>query len=183
MSVAAGRVLAVHSRPDHALAKEARAAIRLVAGHGVEGDVHAGAMRRHRARFRPTIEVPNLRQVHLIQAELFNELAAKGFAVAAGEMGENVTTAGIDLLALPTGARLRLGERAVVELTGLRTPCWKLDRWQQGLMAATIERGPRRRIIRRAGVMAIVLADGEVRAGNAVAVELPPAPYRPLAPV
>lgn len=124
-----------------------------------------------------------MRQVHLIQAELFDELAAKGFAVAPGEMGENVTTQGIDLLALPTGTRLRLGTDAVVELTGLRTPCWKLDRWQKGLMAATLDRGPRRKIICRAGVMAVVTTSGEVRAGDTITVELPPEPHQPLAPV
>jgi MOSC domain-containing protein YiiM len=177
------RVVAVHSRPDHALAKEAREAILMVAGHGIEGDVHAGATRLHRARYRPTIAVPNLRQVHLIQAELFDELAAKGFAVSAGEMGENVTTTGVDLLALPLGTRLRLGADTVVELTGLRTPCWKLDRWQKGLMAATIERGPRRKIIRRAGVMGIVVEGGEVRGGDSIMVELPPEPHRSLPPV
>lgn len=176
-------VIAVHSRPDHALAKVTQASIMLIAGAGVAGDVHAGATRRHRARFRPTVEVPNLRQLHLIHAELFDDLAAQGFAVAPGEMGENVTTAGIDLLALPAGARLRLGEGAVVELTGLRNPCWKLDRWQPGLMAATLERGPRCRIIRKAGVMAVVVAGGEVRAGDAIVVELPAAPHRALAPV
>ncbi|MDO9487660.1 MAG: MOSC domain-containing protein [Sphingomonadaceae bacterium] len=155
----------------------------LLAGHGVEGDRHAGRTRRHRARFRPTVEVPNLRQVHLIQSELFAELAAKGFAVAPGEMGENVTTSGIDLLALPTGTRLRLGGDAIVELTGLRTPCFKLDRWQPGLKMATIERGVRDRIILKAGVMAIVVAGGVVRAGDAIGVELPAEPHVWLKPV
>jgi MOSC domain-containing protein YiiM len=177
------RVVAVHSRPDHGLAKFAWPSIRFVAGQGIEGDVHAGATRRHRARFRPTVDVPNLRQVHLIHAELFDELAATGFAVAPGEMGENVTTAGLDLLALPAGTRLRLGAQAVVELTGLRTPCWKLDRWQPGLMKATLDRGPRGKIIRKAGVMAIVVASGEVRGGDAIAVTLPAEPHRMLAPV
>ena len=173
----------VHRRSDRALSKIAQPVIALISGHGIEGDRHAGATRRHRARFRPTVEVPNLRQVHLIQSELFAELAAKGFAVAPGEMGENVTTAGIDLLALPTGTRLRLGDDAVVELTGLRTPCFKLDRWQPGLKMATIERGPRNRIILKAGVMAIVVAGGEVKAGDAIAVELPPEPHARLKPV
>ena len=176
-------VIAVHSRPDHALAKVTQASITLIAGQGVAGDVHAGATRRHRVRFRPTVDVPNLRQLHLIHAELFDDLGAQGFAVTPGAMGENVTTAGIDLLALPAGARLRLGAEAVVELTGLRNPCWKLDRWQPGLMAATLERGPRRKVIRKAGVMAVVVAGGEVRAGDAIDVELPAVPHRALAPV
>jgi MOSC domain-containing protein YiiM len=182
-SMASSSIIAVHRGEVRALAKAPQASIRLVAGLGVEGDRHAGATRRHRVRFRPTVEVPNLRQVHLIQAELFAELAGKGFAVRPGEMGENVTVQGVDLLALPTGARLRLGGEAVVELTGLRTPCFKLDRWQQGLMTAVIERGARRRIVRKAGVMAVVVASGEVQAGDPIVVELPPLPHWALAPV
>ena len=176
-------VVAVHTRPDHDLAKYPQGSITLIAGEGVAGDVHRGATRKHRARYRPTVEVPNLRQVHLIPAELFDELAGKGYPVAPGEMGENVTTTGLDLLALPTATRLRLGSEAVVELTGLRTPCYKLDRWQPGLMKAVLDRGPRRKLIRKAGVMAIVVAGGEVRAGDAIAVELPVGPHRALAPV
>ncbi len=176
-------VIAVHLGAERALSKLAKDRLTLTAGHGIDGDRHAGPTRRHRARFRPTVEVPNLRQVHLIQSELFAELAAKGFAVAPGEMGENVTTAGIDLLALPCGTRLRLGGDAVVELTGLRTPCFKLDRWQPGLKMATVERGARNRIILKAGVMAIVVAGGAVRAGDAIGVELPPEPHVRLKPV
>ncbi len=176
-------VVAVHSREENALAKLERAAINLAIGLGVEGDRHAGPTRCHRARYRPTVEVPNLRQVHFIQSELFAELAAKGFAVAPGEMGENVTTVGIDLLALPVGTRLRLGDAAVVELTGLRTPCFKLDRWQPGLKMATVERGARNKIILKAGVMGIVVAGGEVRAGDAIVAEWPPLPHLPLKPV
>lgn len=176
-------IVAVHGSGEAVLSKAWQSSIGLVSGYGVDGDRHAGPTRRHRARFRPTVEVPNLRQVHLIQSELFAELAAKGFAVAPGEMGENVTTVGIDLLALPTGTRLRLGDAAVVELTGLRTPCFKLDRWQPGLKMATIERGARNRVILKAGVMAIVVAGGAVRAGDAIAVELPAEPHRALKPV
>lgn len=176
-------IIAVHLGGERALPKVTHNRLSLVANHGVEGDRHAGPTRRHRARFRPTVEVPNLRQVHLIQSELFADLAAKGFAVAPGDMGENVTTAGIDLLALPTGTRLRLGDDAVVELTGLRTPCFKLDRWQPGLKMATVERGARNRIILKAGVMAIVVGGGEVRAGDAIEVELPPEPHARLKPV
>ena len=173
-------IVAVHRGTEPGLAKLSQPAIRLIAGLGVDGDRHAGATRRHRARFRPTVDVPNLRQVHLIQAELFAELAGKGFPVAPGDMGENVTVQGIDLLAIPTGARLRLGTQAVVELTGLRTPCFKLDRWQEGLMAAVLDRGPRRRIIRKAGAMAGAVQGGEARAGGGVAAELPAAPHRRL---
>ncbi len=126
---------------------------------------------------------PNLRQVHLIHSELHAELRGAGFDVSAGQMGENVTTEGIDLLGLPTGTRLRLGEEAIVELTGLRNPCAQLDRIQPGLMAATLGRDQHGKLVRKAGVMAIVVASGPVRPDDAVTVELPPAPHRPLEPV
>jgi MOSC domain-containing protein YiiM len=121
--------------------------------------------------------------VHLIHAELHDELRAAGFAVSAGQMGENVTTRGVDLLGLPTGARLHLGSTATVEVTGLRNPCAQLDRIQAGLMAATLGRDARGKVLRKAGVMGIVLAGGEVRPGDPIRVELPPPPHRPLEPV
>jgi MOSC domain-containing protein YiiM len=149
----------------------------------VEGDAHLGKTVKHRSRVARDPSQPNLRQVHLIHAELHDELQATGFAVSAGQMGENVTTRGLDLLGLPTGTRLRLGKTAVVEVTGLRNPCIQLDRFQPGLMAAVLERDEHRALIRKAGVMAIVLADGEVRPGDSIVVELPPAPHRSLEPV
>jgi MOSC domain-containing protein YiiM len=118
--------------------------------------------------------------VHLIHDALFDELRAAGFTVAAGQMGENVTTTGIDLLGLPTGARLRLGEHAVVEVTGLRNPCVQIDRFQPGLMAATLGRDARGGLVRKAGVMAIVLAGGEVYPGDAITLDLPATPHRAL---
>ena len=126
---------------------------------------------------------PNLRQVHLIHAELHDELQQAGFAVSPGQMGENVTTRGVDLLGLPAGTRLRLGETATVEVTGLRNPCAQLDGIQPGLMAATLDRDEDGRLIRKAGIMAIVLASGKVQPGDAIQVELPPEPHRPLEPV
>jgi MOSC domain-containing protein YiiM len=176
-------VAAVHRNPRHRLHKEPADVVRLVEGIGVEGDAHAGETIQHRSRKRWRPHLPNLRQVHLIGAELFQELAREGFSVAPGEMGENVTTRGIDLLGLPAGARLRLGDDAVVEVTGLRNPCVQLDRWQPGLMEATLERGDDGALIRRAGVMGVVVAGGEVRPGDAVAVELPAEPHAPLQPV
>jgi MOSC domain-containing protein YiiM len=149
----------------------------------VEGDAHLGETVKHRSRVARDPSQPNLRQVHLIHAELHDELRAAGFAVSAGQMGENVTTRGIDLLGLPTGTRLRLGKTAVVEVTGLRTPCIQLDRFQPGLMAAVLGRDEHGALIRKAGVMTIVLADGEVRPGDPVIVELPPAPHRSLEPI
>jgi MOSC domain-containing protein YiiM len=138
---------------------------------------------KHRSRVARDPSQPNLRQVHLIHAELHDELRAAGFDVVAGQMGENITTAGVDLLGLPTGTRLRLGDEAVVEVTGLRNPCAQLDGIQPGLMAATLDRDERGRLIRKAGVMGVVLAGGEVRAGDEIRVELPPQPHRPLEPV
>jgi MOSC domain-containing protein YiiM len=176
-------VSAVSRSAEHGPPKRPVDAIRLVAGLGVEGDAHAGARVRHRSRVRRDPTQPNLRQVHLIGGELHDELAAAGFAVGAGDMGENVTTRGVDLLALPTGARLALGDEAVVEVTGLRNPCTQLDGLQPGLMQAVLARGADGRLVRRAGVMAVVLTGGEVRAGAAIGVELPPGPHRPLEPV
>jgi MOSC domain-containing protein YiiM len=178
-----GRVVAVSRRPTHRLAKDPAEAIRLLAGLGVEGDAHAGETVQHRSRKRWRPHLPNLRQVHLIAAELLDELNGRGFGVAPGQMGENVTTRDVDLLALPTGARLRLGGDAVVEVTGLRNPCVQLDRFQDGLMEATLEREEDGTLRRRAGVMGIVVAGGEVRPGDPVTVELPAAPHAPLEPV
>lgn len=178
-----GIVISVSMNPVHALGKPTRDRIRLLAGLGVEGDVHAGASVRHRSRVARDPRRPNLRQVHLIPAELHDDLRADGFAVEPGQMGENVTTRRIDLLDLPVGARLRLGEEAVVEVTGLRNPCVQLDGLQPGLMAATLEPDGRGSLMRKAGVMGIVLAGGEVRPGDPIRVELLPAPHRPLAPV
>ena len=142
-----------------------------------------GVTVKHRSRVARDPTQPNLRQVHLVHAELHDELRAAGFQVGAGEMGENVTTRGIDLLALPVGTRLRLGADAVVEVAGLRNPCAQLDRWQPGLMAAVLDRDADGKLVRKAGIMAIVLAGGEVRAGDPVHVELPPGPRRALEPV
>jgi MOSC domain-containing protein len=178
-----GVVTAVSRSPGHTLAKPIQESIRLLAGLGVEGDAHMGATVRHRSRLLLGREQPNLRQVHLIHAELHDELVAAGFAVDAGRMGENITTRGIDLLSLPAGARLRLGEEAVVEVTGLRNPCGQLNKIQRGLMAATLARDEGGNLVRKAGIMGVVLEGGEVRAGDAVRVELPPPPHQKLKPI
>ena len=178
-----GSVVAVSRSPRHRFSKAPEEFIRLIAGIGVEGDAHAGAKVKHLSRARWNPFLPNLRQVHLIHAELHDELRGAGFEVQPGEMGENVTTRGVDLLALPAGARLHLGGAAVVEVTGLRNPCVQLDRFQSGLMAACLDRDAEGNLVRKAGVMAIVLTGGEVRPGDAIRVELPGAPHRPLAPV
>ena len=176
-------VVAVSRSPGHTLRKPNQDMIRLVVGSGVEGDAHAGATVKHRSRVAQNPNQPNLRQVHLIHAELHDELRQAGFAVAAGEMGENVTTRGVDLLALAIGAKLYLGDGAVVEITGLRNPCAQLDKIQKGLMAATLDRDDKGDLVRKAGVMGVVLRSGEVRPGDPIRVEPPPEPHRPLAVV
>lgn len=173
-------VTAVSASPGHSFSKPNRDSIRLLAGLGVEGDAHLGTTVKHRSRVAKDPSQPNLRQVHLIHAELHDELQAKGFAVSAGEMGENVTTCGIDLLALPRRARLRIGENAVIEVTGLRNPCVQIDRFQKGLMKAVLGKDEHGNLIRKSGVMAIVLEGGEVKPGDAIRVEMPPGPHRPL---
>jgi MOSC domain-containing protein YiiM len=180
MSAEGPQVLAVCRSGRHGFSKPTALQIRLIAGLGVEGDAHAGATVKHRSRVARDDSQPNLRQAHLIHAELFEELAAAGFKVGPGDVGENVTTRGIDLLALPTGARLRLGERAVVEITGLRNPCSQLDNFQSGLMQAMLGRDAAGEPVRKCGVMAIVVADGVVQPGDAIAVELPAEPHRKL---
>jgi len=176
-------VVAVSRRSDHALSKPNVDVVRLRAGLGVEGDAHAGRTVQHRSRVRVDPAQPNLRQVHLIGAELHDELRARGFAVGPGDLGENLTTRDVDLLALPRGTRLRAGARALLELTGLRNPCRQLDGFQPGLMAAVLDRAPDGSLVRRSGVMAVVVAGGPVRAGDPIAVDLPPPPHAPLRPV
>jgi MOSC domain-containing protein YiiM len=175
-----GEVVAVCCSSTHSFGKPPLDAIRLLEGLGVEGDAHLGRTVKHRSRVAVNPAEPNLRQVHLIHAELHEELRIAGFDVSPGQMGENITTCGIDLLALPTGTLLRLGPEAVVEVTGLRTPCAQLDAFQPGLMAAVLDRDESGRLIRKAGVMGVVRVGGMVRSGDVVAAELPPQPHRPL---
>jgi MOSC domain-containing protein YiiM len=176
-------ITAVSRSHGHTFSKPNVLTIRLVAGLGVEGDAHLGEKVKHRSRVRKNPDDPNLRQVHLIHEELFAELREQGFDVVAGAIGENVTTRGIDLLGLPTGAQLRLGAEAVIEVTGLRNPCRQLDDFQSGLMAATLGRDAAGGLVRKAGVMAVVIRSGDVKPGDAIAVELPAGAPRPLEPV
>lgn len=175
-----GEVIAVSLSPTHSFSKCLAGEIRLVAGLGVEGDAHAGETVRHRSRVAADPTQPNFRQVHFIHAELHDELRGAGFEVGPGQMGENVTTRGIDLLSLPTGTLLRLGGEAVVRLTGLRNPCTQLDDFRPGLMAAVLSRDEAGRLVRKAGVMGVVLVGGVVRPGDPISVELPPPPHQPL---
>ncbi len=175
------RVIALAISPTHTMSKPTRDRIRLLEGLGVEGDAHMGTTVKHRSRVAANPSAPNLRQVHLIHAELFDELRGKGFDIAPGQMGENITTSGIDLLALPRGTRLHLGD-AAIEITGLRNPCTQLDGIQPGLMEALLERTPDG-LIRKAGVMAIVIKTGDVANGDPIQAELPTAPHERLKPV
>ncbi len=177
------QVLAVHRSTSHSFSKYAEEAITLLPGLGVQGDAHAGATVKHRSLVARDAGAPNLRQVHLLHAELFDELVQRDHAVFPGELGENITTRGIDLLALPAGTRLKIGGEAEVEITGLRNPCRQIDRFQSGLMAAVLDRDPTGGLVRKTGVMAVVHAGGAVRAGDTIVVHLPPTPHRALEPV
>jgi len=178
-----GVITAVSRSATYTMIKPNEASIHLAVGLGVAGDVHQGVKVRHRGRVVRDPDQPNLRQVHLIHAELHDELRSTGFDLAPGEMGENVTTRGIDLLGLPAGALLHLGSSAVVEVTGLRNPCYQLDGLRPGLMAATLGRDGEGNLVRKAGVMGVVRREGDVRPGDSIEVELPREPHHPLEPV
>ena len=173
-------ILALHRSPTHELSKQTENELRLIAGLGVEGDAHAGETVKHRSRVARDPSQPNLRQVHLIHAELFDELRGQGFTVTPGLLGENVTTQGLDLLALPRGVLLHLGDEAVVEVTGLRNPCTQLDGIAPGLMQAVLGRDRQGNLIRKCGIMGVVRAGGTIRAGNAIRVEMPVGAKEPL---
>jgi MOSC domain-containing protein YiiM len=181
--MADGVVVSVSSEARHDIRKGVRESVFVREGHGVDGDAHAGATIQHVARVKKNPTKLNLRQVHLIAIELHLELAAAGIEVSPGAMGENLTTSGIDLLALPTGTLLDIGEGARLEITGLRNPCKKLDDVAPGLMDAVLDRGPDGELIRRAGVMAIVIDSGWIRVGDLIRVQLPLPPHRALRPV
>jgi len=173
-------VVAVGKSDEHAFSKPVCPSITLVAGLGVEGDAHLGTTVQHLSRVKRDPAQPNLRQVHLIHSELHDELNAVGFDVRAGALGENVTTRGVDLLALPRGTRLHLGSDAIVEVTGLRNPCVQIERFQAGLLNACVDRDAAGNVIRKTGVMTVVIAGGDVRAGDRIRIELPPEPHQPL---
>jgi len=173
-------VLAVHKRESHTFSKTECAGIHLLEGQGVDGDAHCGRTVKHRSRVAQDPTQPNLRQVHLMHAELFAELQGRGFHVTPGSLGENITTCGVALLALPVGTRLHVGAEAVIELTGLRNPCVQIEKFQPGLLAAVLDRGPRGELVRKAGVMGVVLAGGTIRPADKIAVLLPAGEHRPL---
>ena len=183
VGVRSGVVVAVAADGAHRFAKPVSDAISLVAGMGVAGDAHAGVTVQHRSRIARDPRAPNLRQVHLIDAELFDELAAAGFDLTPGKIGENVLVRGVGLLGVPVGTTVLLGAAAAVTITGLRNPCRQLEAVQPGLMAALLGRAPDGALIRKGGVMAIVARGGDVRPGDTVRVLLPEGPFQALAPV
>lgn len=176
-------VIAVSSASEYSFTKPNRAAIRLLTGLGVEGDVHAGVTVRHRSRVARDPTQPNLRQVHLMQQELFELVSRAGFTVQPGDLGENITTSGIDLLDLPASTLLHIGAEAVVQVTGLRNPCRQIDDFQDGLLKQLLGRDDSGNVVRKAGIMGVVLRDGEVRPGDPISMILPPPPHRLLVPV
>lgn len=176
-------MVAVSRDAEHRFSKPVVEEITLVEGWGVDGDVHAGTTVQHRSRVARDPSQPNLRQVHLLHAEVFDEVAASGHTVVAGDMGENVTTRGVDLLGLPTGALLHLGDEACVRVTGLRNPCQQINDFDPGLLRAVLGRAEDGSVERKGGVMGVVVTGGAVRAGDVVRVELPAGALQPLAPV
>jgi MOSC domain-containing protein YiiM len=178
-----GSVVAVSASGGYTFTKPNRDGIRLIAGLGVEGDVHSGVTVKHRSRVAQDPTRPNLRQVHLIHEELFAEVGAAGFAVAPGELGENVTTRGLDLLGLPTGTLLHIGATAVLEVTGLRNPCRQIDDFRHGLLKQVVGHDADGNVVRKAGVMSVVREGGTVHPGDPITAHLPTAPHVPLSPV
>lgn len=169
---------------------------------GVAGDAHAGTSVQHRSRMRRDPNQPNLRQVHILHAELLDEARTAGHGVGPGSLGENILTEGLDVLALPTGTRLLIGD-AVLRITGLRNPCRQIDDYSPGLLKVVVARidgltstsevklsptGGAESVdgvalVRRAGIMSVVERGGEVSPGMPMEVVLPEEPHRPLEPV
>ena len=177
------QVVAVHRNQLHSFSKSAVPSAELVPGHGVRGDAHHGVTVKHRSRVAKDPTQPNLRQVHLIHEELFAEVAEHGLQVLPGQMGENITTRGIKLLALSTGTQLKIGAHAVVEITGLRNPCSQIENFQPGLLSAVLGRATDGSLVRKAGVMAIVLEAGVIQAKDTIEVIYEPRDFKTLLPV
>lgn len=175
-----GRVLNLSVNPVHGFSKKASTRIRLLKGLGIEGDAHMGETVKHRSRVAQNPDQPNLRQVHLLHQEVFEELAAKGFTLKAGDIGENILTQGINLHNLPVGTRLLIGDNVVVELTGLRNPCAQIEAFQPGLLKAFLDKDEDGNIIRKSGVMSIVIEGGWINQGDTIRAELPPEPHRKM---
>jgi MOSC domain-containing protein YiiM len=176
-------VISVSRSPSHGFSKQVEPALTLLAGLGVEGDAHLGTTTQHLYRMRIDPTLPNLCQVHLLHSEVFDEVRAKGYEVVPGQLGENVCTRGLDLLGLPTGTKLAVGDEVLLEVTGIRNPCKQINAHRAGLMDALLDRAEDGSLIRKAGIMSIVLQGGTVKPGDQIVVTLPPEPHRPLEPV
>lgn len=176
----AGTVVAVARDSEHRFSKEIVEEIEIVAGLGVRGDAHSGATVKHRSRVKTDPTQPNLRQVHLIHRELFDEVAQNGFKLGPADLGENITTEGIDLLSLPRGAILEIGENVQLELTGLRNPCAQIEAFQPGLLQEVVDKGEDGTLIRKSGVMTVALTGGRIRAGDTIRVSMPQPPFLKL---
>jgi MOSC domain-containing protein YiiM len=173
-------VLSLSKSDEHNFSKSTCSSLTLIKGEGVDGDAHRGVTVKHRSRVKVDPTQPNLRQVHLVHNELIQELQGKGFNVQAATMGENITTKGIDLLSLPRGTELKIGEEAIIEITGLRNPCKQLDNFQKGLTSAVLDKDDEGNLIRKAGIMAVVLAGGKISAGDPIKITLPSKPHYAL---
>lgn len=179
----ASAVTALSRSADHRFSKHAETSLTVLAGLGVAGDCHAGRTVQHLSRVRRDPDQPNLRQVHLIAVELYHELLSEGYDVAPGQLGENITTRDLDLLGLARGSRLMIGTEVVLQVTGLRNPCVQIDRFRSGLLSRVLGRDAQGNVVRRAGVMSVVLSGGQIRRGDEIRVEAPPPPVLPLLPV
>jgi MOSC domain-containing protein YiiM len=176
----AGKVVGLASDDRHRFSKEPRTTLTLLENHGVRGDAHAGATVQHRSRAAQHPSPPNLRQVHLLHSEFFDLAAEQGYRLTGGDLGENILTAGLDVLALPRDTVLHLGSHAAVRVTGLRNPCWQIDRFRKGLLRVAVSRGADGEVVRRTGVMGVVTASGSVELGDPIRVTLPPEPHAAL---
>ncbi|MEM9516941.1 MAG: MOSC domain-containing protein [Actinomycetota bacterium] len=180
MQHAPATVLSTHCSKEHSFTKAPAERLELEAGVGVVGDAHAGAQVQHRSRVTADPTRPNLRQVHLIHSELFESVRAAGFDVGPGDLGENITTRNVDLLALPVGSILAIGPDVVLSVTGLRNPCAQIDSFRPGLLSQVVVRDPAGALVRLAGVMSVVIRGGTVRRGDDISVALPPTPHHQL---
>jgi MOSC domain-containing protein YiiM len=173
-------VIAVHQSSSHEFSKQSVDSIELIAGIGVVGDVHAGAQVKHRSRVAADPTQPNLRQVHLIHSELFDLVAQRGYGVDPGDLGENITTSGLDLLGLPVGTTLAIGADVILAMTGLRNPCVQIDGFQDGLLSELVQRADDGSVVRLGGAMSVVVRGGTIRAGDAIQVGLPAEPHHAM---
>ena len=112
--------------------------------------------------------------------EILSELNDKGFSVIPGELGENITTQGIDLLSLPQGCQLHIGKTTIIELTALRNPCVQIENFQTGMLKEVISKDKQGKIMRKLGMMGVVLSGGHVQPNDEITIQLPEQPHKSL---